>query len=186
MGLQALAQLIDTLEHVPGFEEDLHYAVDSLLRYARWMTENERPILDHPERLQYPTETWAAQDIRKWHVLAQASKWCDTPEESERMMERAEYFYRYSVDSLQGFKTKSLCRPVVILMNYGWQREALLHAPRRHRTPLNKTWPRLAPFEPQRRIAIRRAKRCIVAGALTGLILVVSLSLWLAARFFEG
>jgi hypothetical protein len=186
MYLQALARLADTLETRPEFEEEFHYAVDSLLHYARWMTENERPILDHPERLQYPTETWAAQDIRKWHVLAQASKWCDTPEESERMMERAEYFYRYSVDALQGFKTKSLCRPVVILMNYGWQREALLHAPRRHRTPLNKAWPRLATFEPQRRIAIRRAKRCVVAGALTGLVLVLSLSLWLAARFFPG
>ncbi|MFN9433308.1 MAG: hypothetical protein ACK6DC_00020 [Planctomycetota bacterium] len=186
MYLQALARLADTLETRTEFEEDFHYAVDSLLHYASWMVENERPVLDHPERLQYPTETWAAQDIRKWHVLAQASKWCVTSEEYERMMERAEYFYRYSVDSLQGFTTKSLCRPVVILMNFGWQREALLRAPRRHRTPLNKAWPRLATFEPQRRIAIRRAKRCVVAGALTGLILVVSLSLWLAARFFAG
>jgi len=184
MGLQALARLAETLEALPEFEEDFHYAVESLLHYARWMVNNEHPTLDHPERLQYPTETWAAQDMRKWHVLAHASKWCDSEEESEQMMQRAEFFYQYVIDSLQTFETKSLCRPVVILMNYGWQREELKKTPRRIRNWVSKSWPPLRCFEPQRSIAIRRAKRILMSGVGLGTVLFSGLAVWFAVRFF--
>jgi hypothetical protein len=50
------------------------YAQASLLRYARWMLDHERPYLDARERLEYPTETWPAQDLRKANVLRQAAR----------------------------------------------------------------------------------------------------------------
>ena len=37
----------------------------SLLHYADWMVKHEYPYLDRPEKVQFPTETWPAQELRK-------------------------------------------------------------------------------------------------------------------------
>ena len=50
------------------------YARAVLLKYATWMCAHERPYLDTPEQLEYPTETWAAQDIRKAAVFEFAAR----------------------------------------------------------------------------------------------------------------
>ena len=178
MHLQAQCRLIDLLETIPGQEENHKYAVASLLHYARWMLKNERPTLDHPEHLQYPTETWAAQDIRKWHILAYAARWCPTREEGSAMMQKADWFYDYVMRTLDGFPTKSLCRPVVLLMVCGWQRESLVRdfdrlAPKQIQLP--SKWPEQQPFIPQRREAIARAKKIILAGVVVGLVSIAAL-----------
>ena len=178
MHLQAQCRLIDLLETIPGQEENHKYAVASLLHYARWMLKNERPTLDHPEHLQYPTETWAAQDIRKWHILAYAARWCPTREEGSAMMQKADWFYDYVMRTLDGFPTKSLCRPVVLLMVCGWQRESLVRdfdrlAPKQIQLP--SQWPEQQPFIPQRREAIARAKKIILAGGVVGLVSLAAL-----------
>jgi hypothetical protein len=172
MHLQAQCRLIDLLETIPGQEENHKYAVACLLHYARWMLKNERPTLDHPEHLQYPTETWAAQDIRKWHILAYAARWCPTREEGTAMMQKADWFYDYVMRTIDGFPTKSLCRPVVLLMVCGWQRESLIRdfdrlAPKQIQLP--SQWPEQQPFIPQRREAIARAKKIMLAGGVLGL-----------------
>jgi hypothetical protein len=178
MHLQAQCRLIDLLETIPGQEENHKYAVACLLHYARWMLKNERPTLDHPEHLQYPTETWAAQDIRKWHVLAYAARWCPTRDEGSAMMQKADWFYDYVMRTLDGFPTKSLCRPVVLLMVCGWQRESLRRdfdrlAPTQIQLPTQ--WPEQQPFIPQRREAIARAKKIILAGGVLGLVSIAAL-----------
>ncbi len=50
------------------------YARASLLHYARWMAEHEYPYLEKPEILEYPTETWAAQDMRKSEIFDYAAR----------------------------------------------------------------------------------------------------------------
>lgn len=79
------------------------------------MAAHEVPYLSRPERLEYPTETWAAQDVRKSHVFDVAATHADGPERA-RFRERAEFFFRTSIDELTGSKTRTLARPVVILM----------------------------------------------------------------------
>ena len=54
------------------------YARASLLHYARWMAEHEYPYLDKPEILEYPTETWAAQDMRKSEIFKYAARIAET------------------------------------------------------------------------------------------------------------
>jgi hypothetical protein len=98
--------------------EPYAYARAALLTYARWMAEHERPALDFPERLDHPTETWAAQDLRKSEVFRFAMLHSHG-EERERFHERAEHFWRHSIDTLDGFATKGRTRPVVLLMRYG-------------------------------------------------------------------
>ena len=57
---------ISTIEpNVVCLTSATRYAREVLLNYAHWMVEHERPYLERPEKLEYPNETWAAQDIRK-------------------------------------------------------------------------------------------------------------------------
>lgn len=188
MHLQAQCRMINVLEQVPGQEANLQYAVASLLHYARWMLEHERPILDQPEQLQYPTETWAAQDLRKWHVLAYASRWCSTREEGEKMMAKAEWFYDYVMKTLEGFETKSLCRPVVLMLGCGWQRDGLLRdfeAMCPKRLDLPQQWASQEWFIPQRNEAIGRAKKILAIGAVGMLVLFVAAA-WFVVRALLG
>jgi hypothetical protein len=189
MYLQALCRLIDVLEQLPGQESDVRYAVSSLMHYARWMVANERPILDTPERLQYPTETWAAQDIRKWQVLAYAARWCSDQQEGQAMMDKAEWFYHYVMKTLDGFETKSLCRPVVLLLNYGWQRPGMLCAFQDRglrRIDLPKRWPTMNDFEPQKQIAVKRAKRIVVSAAALSVLAIGYISWWLISGYLRA
>jgi len=175
MYLQALCRLVEVLKDQDSYREDFFYAVASLMHYARWMLRNERPILDTPEKLQYPTETWAAQDIRKWHVLAYAAKWASSSKEQIELMERAEFFFNHSLNTLETFPTKSLCRPVVLLMNYGWQREKLKNTPLvGYPVPENQRFEAFKIFVPQKSIALKRAKKIIAVAVIAFSSLVIA------------
>jgi hypothetical protein len=86
------------------------------------MAEHEYPYLERPERLEYPTETWAAQDMRKSDVFHFAARHAAGSERA-RFRERAAFFFRYSSTTLSGMKTRTLARPVVLLLTNG-----LMHA----------------------------------------------------------
>jgi hypothetical protein len=189
MYLQALCRLIDVLEQTQGQESSLQYAVASLMHCARWMVQKERPILDTPEKLQYPTETWAAQDIRKWHVLAYAARFCATQQEGQAMMDKAEWFYAYVMRTLDGFETKSLCRPVVLLLNYGWQRDGLVKAFKEQglrRVSLPSQWPTMEEFRPQKTVAVQRAKRICLSLAVISTLAIGWVSWWLISGYLKA
>jgi hypothetical protein len=86
------------------------------------MCANERPYLDAPERLEFPTETWAAQDLRKAAVFEFAAR--HTSDEGARacFMARADGFVDYAIAYLQQSRTATLTRPLVLLLAYGFQR----------------------------------------------------------------
>jgi hypothetical protein len=181
MYLQALGRYVDYKLKLGERDADFRYGVATLRHYARWMARHERPTLSEPENLQYPTETWAAQDMRKWHVLEHAARHESDDAERKRMWDTADFFFNYSVDYLNDSPTKSLCRPVVILLNFGWQREWMLE----HRDdpaftePIDDDFGRPQTFVPQREIAIRRFKRLVAAGGATFVMLVTVLLAWL-------
>ena len=81
------------------------YARETLLHFARWMAEHEYPYLEKPEVLEFPTETWPAQDIRKSEVFMYAALHASGAER-ERFLERADFFFRYSVDTLTADPTQ--------------------------------------------------------------------------------
>jgi hypothetical protein len=186
MHLQSMCRYIEVLKRLADHREELQYAVESLLYYARWMERFEKPTLDASERLQYPNETWAAQDMRKWHVLAYASRWAESDEEYSKLMAKAEFFYHHSLKTLNGFASKSLCRPLVLLLNFGWQRESLLKEPRIERSWKKVTWPSIVPFVPQRQIAISRAKRILIALLFSVSLLVVAAIGWIIWAVFRS
>jgi hypothetical protein len=177
--LQELARFLDELALAGRLGEPYAYARASLLTYARWMAGCERPALEFPERLEHPTETWAAQDLRKSEVFRFASLHV-RGEERERFRERAEFFFQHSLATLDEFPSKSCTRPVSLLMRYGMAETWFRRNPDASR-PEPEWRGTFAPrkhFVPQRTAALR--KLAVLAAAGTALAVVVAA--WLLAR----
>ncbi len=179
MTLQALGEYLDYKIELDELDEHYAYSRLTLLHYARWMAKHERPILDTPEKLQYPTETWAAQDMRKVEVFQFAAKHA-TDEERAKFLERAEWFFNYVQNKLHEFPTKSLCRPVILMMRYGFSRNwwrlnpgAGAPEPRVRKTADDfGTW---RMFVPQKAKAIRRAKFVALTGGACGVLVTMAI-----------
>src|SRR5262249_6816004 len=77
--LVALDRYLAVKAEAGELDDRYAFARAGLLHYAAWMLEHEVPYFDHPERLEYPTETWAAQDFRKANVLRLAAAHADEP-----------------------------------------------------------------------------------------------------------
>ncbi|MFZ5603132.1 MAG: hypothetical protein ACOY7J_11840 [Pseudomonadota bacterium] len=96
------------------------YALSSLLHYAQWMADADSPYLHHAEKLDYPNDTWTAQDIRKANILYFASRHAPQPEQRQKMRERADYFYQYVCQQLAASDTLHFARILALLMqNHG-------------------------------------------------------------------
>jgi hypothetical protein len=117
--LQILGKYLDLKRSRSEQDYAYFYARDSLLRYARWMVGNEVPYKDVLHKVEIPTETWPAQDIRKAHVLNQASRYAP-PAEKEALRRKARFFFDRCLEDLLGFETAHLTRPQVLLAAYGW------------------------------------------------------------------
>lgn len=185
MFLQALMRYLD-IKAERGMNDYCYaYAWSSLTHYARWMLMHEEPTLQHPERLQYPTETWAAQDMRKWHIL-QYVAWLDpgTADERNRLQAKADFFFDYVCRTLKSMPSHRLCRPTVLMLHFGWQRSWLQASSGRvpHPRPVwDQSFLSRERFIPQRTHAIRRAK--IVAAI--SVFIAVGVMVTLAAIMFR-
>jgi len=179
MFLQSLGKYLHVKVERGELDAAYAYGRASLLHYARWMAANEYPTLDKPEKLEFPTETWAAQDIRKSDVFHYAAMHA-TGEERAVFEERAGFFHRNSVETLQRMPTRALARPVIVLLTSGF-----LDAWRTDRPHVSEPLPKadashgpVPTFVPQRARAEQRAKLlasvALVVGTLTVLWILLS------------
>jgi hypothetical protein len=113
--LQALGKYLDTVDEFAGHAPMTDYARQSLVRYAAWMAENERLYLQQPEKLEYPNETWASQELRKCNVFLFAAKH-SPPDRKRQFHDKAGYFYRSALEQLASFPTSRLTRPVAVFL----------------------------------------------------------------------
>src|SRR5690606_30449136 len=118
MFLQSLGKYLIHKAECGMLDDAYAHGRASLLTYARWMAVHEYPYPEKTEKLEFPTETWAAQDIRKSDIFCHAAMHA-SGEERERFLERASFFHRTSVETLQGMPTRSLARPVIVLLTSG-------------------------------------------------------------------
>jgi hypothetical protein len=94
------------------------YARQSLLTYASWMLHNEVPYFDHPEKLEFPTEAWAAAELRKANVLRLAAAHADEPLRSQFFRRGQELANRGWSDLLR-FESRTTARTLAIVMIEG-------------------------------------------------------------------
>ena len=176
--LQALGKYLDVMAAAGRLDPDYAYARESLLAYARWMASHERPTLDRPQDVEHPTETWAAQDIRKADVFLFAALHT-SGEERSRFVERAQFFFRHSLETLDTFPTKTYARPVILLMHYGMMSHWWEKHPEETRPPGPPAGDIARPlsFIPQKMRAIPRLRMIAAAGAALSLAIAAGLIL---------
>ena len=104
-------------------------------------------------------------------------------DERETFLERAEFFFRYSTSTLRAMPTRTLARPVVILLAHGYRRSrARLHGVRSAPTATERwesRWPKADVFVPQKVRAIRRAKQLAALAATGGVLVAAGVPWWL-------
>lgn len=94
------------------------FARDSLLHYASWMVENEKPYFDQRENMEYPTEAWAAQEFRKANVFRLAAAYAKDPLRG-RLLDCGRDFSERAWSDLQQFETRTSARALAVLMVEG-------------------------------------------------------------------
>jgi hypothetical protein len=176
--LQALGKYLEYRAERGLADGSDRYARAALLRFAAWMAEHERPYLDHPERLEFPNETWAAQDIRKAAVFEFAARF--TADEVERALyvRRADAFMNYAVGTLESMPTARLTRPIVLLLAYGFQRP-MLELPAPAALADAAQFAPAAPFVPVRKRIVQKLR---VAASLSAAAVIAFLVLFIARR----
>lgn len=120
--LQSLGKYLARKVDLGEFDAMWQYAGSSLFLYARWVRDHESFYLERPEKLEFPNETWAAQDMRKCNVLLYAALHGDS-DEGDSFMERAACFYHGALSYLRCADTKVFTRPLALLMQNGMMYE---------------------------------------------------------------
>ena len=160
MYLVALARYLDLKIGHEQLDDMYHYAQAALVHYAAWMAEHEQPYLDRAEQLEYVTEAWPAQELRKANVLRLAARHALEPLCS-RLLQRATELADRAWSDWAAFPTRMSTRALAVLLVEG-VRDAYY---RQHRDP---PAPRVAermhfgspqPFLPQRERVRRLLKR---------------------------
>lgn len=116
--LQSIGKYLDLKDDFEEKDFMYHYAKESLLHYARWMLNNEVPYNDVLDRVDLPTETWPAQDIRKSNIFDFASKYCADKKLKEQFIKKSKFLFNRCINDLNDFRTKTLTRPLAIIMNF--------------------------------------------------------------------
>jgi hypothetical protein len=116
--LSALARYLALKAELRETDSPYAYARESLLAFASWMLANETPYLDRPGELEYPTETWAAQELRKANVLRLAAAHADEPLRSALLRRGGKLSDRAWAD-LARFDSKYVTRSLAILLVEG-------------------------------------------------------------------
>jgi hypothetical protein len=123
--LTALGKYLDKKSELGQYDSNFHHARNSLLAYADWMVENEYPYLDKPEILEYPNETWAAQDLRKSVIFYQAARYAGSREQVALFLHKAQWFYQYAAMELPAHASSHCTRPIALMLQNCWVNEQL-------------------------------------------------------------
>jgi hypothetical protein len=119
MFLTSLAKYARAKEEAEQDDQYYRLATASLVHYGRWMLANERPYLSRPEELEYPTEAWAAQELRKANVFRRVARYA-SPALARELLAKGDEFGDRAWRDLVGFeKTRATIRSLAIVMTEG-------------------------------------------------------------------
>jgi hypothetical protein len=157
--LVVLARYLDLKAEAGSLDFMYAYARASLLHYASRMVEKERPYFDQSGQLEYPTETWAAQELRKANAFRLAARYADEPLRA-RLLGKGGEFARRAWADLGRFASRRTARPLAVMMTEGTRDAFFRQGGERPAPPLNASYPFGSPtaFVPQKQRVLRRLK----------------------------
>lgn len=167
---QSLGRYLSLKSDIGEFDSMYHYARTSLLHYAKWMFDNEKPYTEQREKIKIWTESWPAHDMRKAAVFDLAAAYAEAP---EPFIAAAEQFYKASLDQLSEFETRDLTRPLAVILVAGAYHERFQTMFERYTGPVsNGPFPKPKVFLPRK----ERIKRGLfeLAGAALAIVGIAS------------
>ncbi|MBX2857506.1 MAG: hypothetical protein KTR17_02495 [Cellvibrionaceae bacterium] len=114
--LQAVARFILLKHSLTQYDADFFYAKACLMHFAAWMLEHEVFYLDRPEVLEFPNDTWCAQDIRKATIYNCAAMLSADTTESQRYAAARDKTIHYVAEKLRDSQERHYTRILVLLM----------------------------------------------------------------------
>ncbi len=159
MYLAALARYLAIKIQQNELDGMYRYGQAALVHYGQWMAEQERPYLDHPDQLEYVTEAWAVQELRKANAMRMIARHAEEPLR-DRLLERAEELADRAWSDWAGFPNRMSTRALAVLLVEG-VRDAYYRAvsePPAPRIAGPKHFGPPVPFVPQRE-RVRRLLR---------------------------
>ncbi len=116
--LSSLAKYLEIKAEAQQIDRMYAYGRAALLHYADWMLAHELPYFDQYEKLEYPTEAWAAQEFRKANVLRWAALHADEPLRTQ-LLDRGDQLGERAWQDLMRFETRTYARAMAIVMVEG-------------------------------------------------------------------
>lgn len=113
--LQALGKFLDAKLERNETDGGFDHARACLIKFADWMAEKEYPYLDRPKDLEFPTSTWAAQDLRKVCVFLFAAKY-GAAEKAAGYRAKAGFFLEAAKRHLEGYEDRDSVRNMVLML----------------------------------------------------------------------
>ncbi|MBI4605064.1 MAG: hypothetical protein HY721_24135 [Planctomycetes bacterium] len=123
--LQALAKHLDAKVELGELDRAFEHARASLLAYAEWMLSNEVPYMQVLDKVEHPTATWPAHDVRKSAVFDYAAAY-GPARLRVAFREKAELYFRECLRGVASFPTGGCTRPLAVLLQSGTLRAAFL------------------------------------------------------------
>ena len=125
--LLSLARYLELKIELGELDEMYAYGRATMQHYGRWMAEHEKSALSVPEELEFVTEAWAVQDVRKANVVRLCAMFEDDPAWVEKMRSKADEIADRSWHDLYTFEDRYNARAISILMTEGlrdaWHRD---------------------------------------------------------------
>lgn len=116
--LQALARFLRTKAQAGQYDHSFTLTRAAFLAYTDWMRQHEQPFLSDPKQLEFPNDTWVAQDVRKAMLMFQAADL--DPEHAEHYRAQGQAWLDYVTQHLAQSSTLSFTRiQVILLQNHG-------------------------------------------------------------------
>lgn len=113
--MQSVAKYLWMCETLCGVDQDYATIKKSFLHYVNWIVKHEQPYLFNKHKLEYPNDTWTAQDLRKIMVLTIALKYV-TDEEKLSIKQKIDSLKQYVEPKLLNSNEKDSARILALVM----------------------------------------------------------------------
>jgi hypothetical protein len=101
-------------ESINDIDSDYWYARDGFMHYGHWMLANEGFYLDTPEPLEFPNDTWCAQEVRKANLFYYFYYF--SADKHDAFLLKAQEYYAYVKQTLASSNEAQFTRILAILM----------------------------------------------------------------------
>ena len=118
--LSSLGRFLNLKNKFSQWDDAFYYTKAAFLHYTNWMRQNEQPFLADPTQLEFPNDTWVAQDIRKAMLMFQAAEL--SPSQAAQYQAKGQEWLNEVEQHIEHSKTKHFARiQIILLQNHGPQ-----------------------------------------------------------------